>query len=150
MGDMAELDRRECGCPLGTLGWHTHLSGVRSFEKLTASGMTFLDTDVIRVLEEVLPAAFGGAPTDYQLLEEEGPEGEPELKLLVHPGLGPLDEGRVREIFLAGVGRGSGVDKVMGLTWKQAGLFNVERRPPVSTGSGKILHLHLKRGAGRP
>ena len=150
MGDMAELDRRECGCPLGALGWPTHLSGVRSFEKLTASGMTFLDTDVIRVLEEVLPAVFGGAPTDYQLLEEEGPEGDPVLKLLVHPGLGTLDEGRVREAFLANVGRGSGVDKVMGLTWKQAGLFNVERRPPVSTGSGKILHLHVKRGAGRP
>jgi hypothetical protein len=149
MGDMARLDRRDCGCPLKALGWHTHVSGIRSFEKLTGSGMTFLDTDVVRVLEEVLPAAFGGAPTDYQLLEEEGPEGDPVLKLLVHPGLGPLDEERVREVFFANVGRGSGVEKIMELTWKQAGLFRIERRPPVSTGSGKILHLHVKRVPGR-
>lgn len=149
MGDMARLDRRDCGCPLGGLGWHTHVSGIRSFEKLTGSGMTFLDTDVVRVLEEVLPAAFGGAATDYQLLEEEGPEGEPVLKLLAHPGLGALDEARLREVFFANVGRGSGVEKIMELTWKQAGLFRIERRPPVSTASGKILHLHVKRGTGR-
>ena len=111
--------------------------------------MTFLDTDVVRVLEEVLPAAFGGAATDYQLLEEEGPEGEPVLKLLAHPGLGALDEARLREVFFANVGRGSGVEKIMELTWKQAGLFRIERRPPVSTASGKILHLHVKRGTGR-
>jgi hypothetical protein len=111
--------------------------------------MTFLDTDVVRVLEEVLPAVFGGAPTDYQLLEEEGPEGDPVLKLLAHPGLGALDEGRVRKVFFANIGLGSGAEKVMELTWKQAGLFRIERRPPVSTGSGKILHLHVNRGTGR-
>jgi hypothetical protein len=57
------------------LGWTTHLRDIRSQEKLTAGGMTFLDTDLIRVLEEVLPARFGGAPTDYQLVEEEAEEG---------------------------------------------------------------------------
>jgi hypothetical protein len=149
MGDMAVLDRRDCGCALGALGWHTHASRIRSFEKLTGLGMTFLDTDVVRILEEVLPAVFGGAPTDYQLLEEEGPEGDPVLKLLAHPGLGVLDEGKVREVFFANIGRGSSAKKVMELTWKQAGLFRIERRPPVSTGSGKILHLHVERGAGR-
>lgn len=33
--------------------------------------MTFLDTEVIRVLEEVLPARFGGSPTDCQLVEDD-------------------------------------------------------------------------------
>jgi len=149
MGDTAILDERDCGCPLGALGWHTHISGIRSFEKLTGSGMSFLDADIVRVLDEVLPAAFGGGPTDYQLLEEEGPEGDPILKLLAHPNLGPLDEGLVRKVFYANLGRGSGAGKVMELTWKQSGLFVIERRPPVATGSGKILHLHLKRGTGR-
>ncbi len=148
MGDMAFLDRRDCGCPLAELGWRGHISGIRSYEKLTGSGMTFLDTDVIRILEEVLPAAFGGAPTDYQLIEEEGPDGDPVLMLLAHPGLGPLDEGRLREAFFAGAGRGSGVEQVMSMTWKEAGILTIERRPPVSTASGKILHLHVKRGAG--
>lgn len=89
MGDTATLDERDCGCPLGALGSHTHISGIRSFEKLTGSGMSFLDADIVRVLDEVLPAAFGGGPTDYQLLEEVGPEGDPILKLLAHPSLGP-------------------------------------------------------------
>lgn len=56
------------------LGWTLHLHGIRSVEKLTAAGMTFLDSDVIRVLEEVLPGRFGGGPTHYQLVEEEDAE----------------------------------------------------------------------------
>ncbi len=71
MGDQAVVSERACGCPYQQLGWTTHLHGIRSFEKLTAAGMTFLDTDVIRVLEEVLPGRFGGIPSDYQLVEEE-------------------------------------------------------------------------------
>ena len=63
LGDHASLTTRRCGCPLERVGWTTHLSSIQSHEKLTAGGMTFLDTDVIRVLEEVLPARFGGGPT---------------------------------------------------------------------------------------
>jgi hypothetical protein len=56
LGDQAEVAQRACGCALEQLGWTTLLRHVRSFEKLTASGMTFLDADIIRVLDEVLPA----------------------------------------------------------------------------------------------
>jgi hypothetical protein len=31
----------------------------------------FLDTDLIHVLEEVLPNRFGGGPTDSQVVEED-------------------------------------------------------------------------------
>ena len=34
-------------------------------EKLNAGGMTFLDTDIVRLLERDLPARFGGGPTDF-------------------------------------------------------------------------------------
>jgi hypothetical protein len=85
------LSQRRRGCPLEQLGWTTHLHSIRSFEKLTAAGMTFLDTDVIQVLAEVLPARFGGGPTDYQRVEQEQSDGRPTIRLLVHPGLGPLD-----------------------------------------------------------
>ena len=30
----------------------------------------------------------------------------------------------------------------MGLAWREAGLLRVERRAPLVTASGKILHLH--------
>ncbi|MBA2448831.1 MAG: hypothetical protein H0V51_12475 [Chloroflexi bacterium] len=147
MGDQAVIERRVCGCPLERLGWATHLHTVRSFEKLTAGGMTFLDADVIRVLEEVLPARFGGGPTDYQLLEEEEDDGRPRLRLLVHPSVGPLDGDAVADAFLRAIGHGSGADRVMGLLWREAGFVRVERRAPRTTPSGKILHLHVDRGA---
>ena len=101
MGDQGSMSARACGCPLEEIGWTTHLSGIRSYEKLTGAGMTFRDTDVIRILEEVLPARFGGAPTDYQLVEEEGESGEPRLRLLVHPAVGPLEPGAVENAFLS-------------------------------------------------
>lgn len=31
---------------------------------------------------------------------------------------------------------------VMGLAWRDAGLLRVERRAPLVTAAGKILHLH--------
>jgi hypothetical protein len=145
MGDKAILSRRACSCPLEGLGWTTHLHTVRSFEKLTAGGMTFLDTDVIRVLEEVLPARFGGGPTDYQLVDEEDEHGVPRIRLLVHPRLGPLDDDAVREALLETVGRGSGVERVMALAWRDARLVAVERQPPKTTSMGKIQHVHLER-----
>src|SRR6185295_19041058 len=50
LGDQAVLATRACGCLLGEIGWRAHLHGIRSFEKLTAGGMSFLDTDIVRVL----------------------------------------------------------------------------------------------------
>ncbi|MBI4574491.1 MAG: hypothetical protein HY713_14535 [candidate division NC10 bacterium] len=146
LGDQAVVGRLACGCPLEHLGWTTHLHTVRSYEKLTAGGMNFLDTDLIRVLEEVLPARFGGGPADYQVVEEETSNGQPRLRLLVHPAIGPLEAGAVEEVFLSAISRGSGVERVMGLVWQGAGFLRVERRVPELTQGGKILHL---RAGGR-
>jgi hypothetical protein len=148
LGDQATLSQRNCDCPLQQLGWTTHLHTIRSREKLTSAGMTFLDTDVVRVLEEVLPTRFGGIPTDYQLVEDEGEEGRPRLRLFVHPSVGPLDEKTVIEALLSGIAHGSGVERVMGLVWQQAGLIEVERRPPYATTSGKVLHVHVEQRPG--
>ena len=148
LGDQGLLAERACGCPLERFGWTTHLHTVRSFEKLTAGGMTFLDSDVIRVLERELPARFGGGPTDYQLVETEGPDGAPRLTLLASPELGPLDEPAVAEAFLSLLAAGSDAERVMALQWRQAKLLRVERRPPLRTATGKILHLHVGSGGG--
>jgi len=146
MGDVAEVTSRQCGCSLERLGWTTHLHAIRSVEKLTAGGMTFLDTDVIRVLEEVLPERFGGAPTHYQLVEQDAEDGRSQLRLLVHPAVGALDPIAVREVFLTGVSQGAGGQRLMGMVWRDADLLRVERRAPLATASGKILHLHVARG----
>ena len=142
MGDRADILSRTCGCPLDALGWRPHLSNIRSVEKLTAGGMTFLDTDVVRVLEQVLPGRFGGSVTDYQLAEEEGAEGRPQLRLLVHPRVGALDADAVAATFLSALSDAQAAERIMGIVWRDARLLRVERRPPIETGAGKILHLY--------
>jgi hypothetical protein len=149
MGDRADMVRRACGCPLGGLGWSTHLHSIRSFEKLTVGGMTFLDADVIHALETVLPARFGGLPTDYQLAEEETVAGRHCLRLVVHPRLGPLEPGAVGEAFLAAIGEGSGAARVMAHQWRELGALQVERAAPRATTGGKILHLFVARSGTR-
>jgi hypothetical protein len=150
MGDRALVERRACGCPLEALGWSTHLHAVRSFEKLTAGGMTFLDVDVIRVLETDLPARFGGGPSDYQLIEEEAGDGGARIALLVHPAVGPLDETALRETFLDAIGPGPGAARVMAFQWRAARLPVIERRPPIPSAKGKILHVWRPRRAEPP
>jgi hypothetical protein len=49
----------------------------------------------------------------------------------------------VAEAFLEAIGGGTGAERVMGLMWREAGLLQVERRAPLATRSGKVLHLHL-------
>jgi hypothetical protein len=148
MGDRADFKERGCGCPLEPLGWKPHLSNVRSYEKLTAGGMTFFDTDVIRVLEEVLPDRFGGAPADYQLVEEETQAGHPVLKLLVHPRVGEVDEASLARTFLEAMGAGSSLERIMTSVLRDGVALRVERRPPFTTRSSKILHLHVQRTDG--
>jgi hypothetical protein len=141
LGDEARALPGACGCPMERLGWHLRIGRIRSFEKLTAGGMTFLDTDVLRVLEEVLPSRFGGSLLDYQLAEQEDGTGEPRLKLVVSPSVGPLDAAAVRTTFIEALGAGSGAERVMSLQWSVAGFLSVERAEPVRAPSGKILHL---------
>lgn len=140
LGDRGVFERRNCGCPLEAAGDGLHLHTISSFEKLTGAGMTFMDTDIIRVLDEDFPRRFGGAPTDYQILEREDESGKPVLALLIHPRLGPLDEKDAAEFFLERIGRGSGVERIMGLTWNQSGLVRIERKAPLPGSTGKILH----------
>jgi hypothetical protein len=144
LGDQATVSARSCGCPFERLGWTTHLHTIRSYEKLVA-GMTFLDTEVAGILEEVLPARFGSAATDYQLVEYEAADGAPQLALLVHPRVGPLAREAVTQTFLAAIGAGAGAERIMGIVWRDASLLRVERRPPLATAAGKILHLHAVR-----
>jgi hypothetical protein len=71
------------------------------------------------------------------------------VRLLVDPAVGPVDPGSVARVFLEGIGRGPGAEQIMSAVWTDAGLLEVERRAPVATASGKILHLHLADGRDR-
>jgi len=143
MGDQAEMSDSSCGCSLEAVGWTRRIWSVRSFEKLTGTGVTFDGTEVIAVLAGVLPAQFGGVPTDYQLVEAEGQHGEPELILMVHPRLGELDNDAVAEGFLHALGSRCSSDGMMVQRLRDAGALRVERRPPKATVAGKIQYLHI-------
>jgi DNA-binding transcriptional LysR family regulator len=118
-------------------GWGRHLRDVRSFEKLTSAGMTFLDVDVIRILDEILPARLGGVPGQYQLIEDEPPDGRPRVRLLVPPALGVVDPALTREIFLAALASGSDTHRSMASTWREAGLVEVKPLSPFRSRSAR-------------
>lgn len=147
-GDCGEIAQRECECALGALGLTTHLGLIRSFEKLSGEGTTFVHTDLLRVLEQVLPARFGGTGDDYQVVETEGRGGILGLELIVSPRVGSVDAEEVRGAFLAALGDGS-LDRLRAEVWRHAGTVTVTRRWPLATRAGKILPFHLLR-AGEP
>jgi hypothetical protein len=147
-GDSARIEQRQCGCLLGEIGLTTHLSDLRSFEKLSSEGTSFARGNVLQILEEVLPARFGGSALDYQLVEEEAPSGAMLLILRVHPRVGPLDEAAVRAVLLQELGRGGMVDRYQASLVKRARSIVVRRLAPLSTRAGKVLPFHLARAAG--
>jgi hypothetical protein len=145
LGDHGIVEERECGCGLEALGLAEHISQIRSYEKLTGEGMTFARTDLLRIVEKVLPERFGGTPGDYQLVEEEDEEGILRMLLLASPSLGSLDEGALRAALLGELARDGGPQKLGALAWESVDTVRVRRQDPVVTGAGKILPFHLVR-----
>jgi hypothetical protein len=131
---------------LGELGMHTTLHSIRSYEKLTSSGVTFIGSDLYTLLETVLPSQFGGGPADYQLMEEEI-EGLPRVSLVVSPRVGPLDEGRVIQAVIDFLSARDAGHRMMAQSLKQGANLGVVRREPFVTSASKIQPLHIVREA---
>lgn len=141
VGDYSVLERRSCGCPLEALGYDTHLHTIRSYEKLTSEGMNFLGHDLIRLVEEVLPARFGGGPTDYQVAETEV-DGLPKVEVLVSPAVGPVDEAAVVTTIIDFLNAVPGASGAYGERWRDGETLSVARRQPYATGAREVLALH--------
>ena len=146
-GDYGVLEDRLCGCPFGELGFSKHISLIRSYEKLTSEGVTFIGTELLRLVEEVLPTRFGGHPTDYQLVEEEE-DGLPKVNILVSPRVGGVIEESVVATVLKTLSTVPGGDTMSEL-WRQTQTLQVVRREPYATASAKILPLHLLQKGGK-
>jgi hypothetical protein len=143
-GDYATMQVRECGCLLGELGLTTHLSGIRSYEKLTSEGVTFLGSALHVLLEETLPRRFGGNGIDYQVVEEE--EGSvTRVSILVSPRVGPVDEAAVVETVLEAVSLSDGPGRSWTGMWARRQTLRVIRRDPYQTPNAKVLPLHFLR-----
>jgi hypothetical protein len=141
VGDYGELDERSCGCAIGAAGLPLHLSEIRSYDKLTSEGSTFLGTDLIRLVEETLPARFGGDATDYQLVEEEQ-GGLTKVLVVVSPAVGRLDDAEVVATVLGTLHANPDL-RLMTDVWREGDAVRVLRREPYHTKVGKILPLHI-------
>jgi phenylacetate-coenzyme A ligase PaaK-like adenylate-forming protein len=151
-GDYGHLEERDCGCLLADVGFKTHVLGVHGYDKLTSEGVTFMGTELYRLVEEVLPSRFGGNPIDYQLVEQEDEHGLPRVQVLVSPSVGTIDEQAVVTTVLDALkgydryGRG----RFMADQWRQGRTLQIVRRVPYEAGSRKILPLHILQPSGVP
>ena len=147
-GDYADLEQRDCDCLFGELGFSTHLSNIRSYEKLTSEGVTFVGSELYELLETVLPSRFGGGPMDYQLVEEESADGVSSVNVVVAPGVGPVDEAAVVETILNALKHyRTGGGRTMSAAWRQGQILRVVRRPPYETRTAKVQPLHVLRAS---
>ena len=142
--DYGVIEKRSCGCPLETYGYTEHLRHIRSFCKITGEGVTLIGSEMIQILEEVLPTRFGGSPFDYQLLEEEDEKGFTKVSLLVSPRVGIIDEKKVIETVLEALGKNT-LSVGTRAIWSQARTLQIKRMAPVWTSRGKLMPLHLAR-----
>ncbi len=142
--DYGLLESRPCECALGQLGERTHFSQIRSSRKLAGEGLTLLGSDILKVLDEVLPAHYGGSPLDYQLCEKEDDVGFTRFVIRVSPRVSVPSESGLIDLVLASLS----TDAQRAYTvpvWRQAGTFRVERTEPKWARTGKLQPLDIER-----
>jgi len=106
--------------------------------------MTLVGTDLLELLETVLPARFGGNPGDYQLVEQEG-RWQSELLLRVSPRAGVRCADEVREFTLKRIRKYYG-GALASRVWRHTGGLRVEIAEPLAGATGKVLPLHVLGG----
>jgi hypothetical protein len=154
--DYGVVEERACGCPLHACGFTQHLREIHSFRKLTGEGVTLVGSEMLHILEEVLPSRFGGSPLDYQLIEEEAEDGLTRVSLVISPRVSLPDDATVIRTVLEALGQGSVAADQVRVIWGQSGTLRIKRMEPILTGRGKLLPLQLARrtapaaGAGPP
>lgn len=143
--DFGILEARTCGCPLERYGYNLHVRDIASYRKLTGEGVTLVGSEMIEILERVLPARFGGTPLDYQLMEEEDPQGFTRLSIRMSPSLPEVAEADVIGTVMTALHESSVMADNARATWAQAGSLRVVRQEPVWTQRGKLLPLYIAR-----
>ena len=141
MDDAGALEPAACQCAYSAAGMTTQLTNIFSYGKLTGQGITLFGSDVLSILETSLPRRFGGAPGDYQLVEQEGSR-QTELVLRVSPRTGAASTAEVRDFFLTELRRCYGGSLAARL-WNHSAGLAVVNEEPCATRSGKVLPLHV-------
>jgi hypothetical protein len=143
--DYGIVEDRHCGCELESYGFTTHVSEIRSYRKLTGEGVTLVGSEILHILENVLPGQFGGSTLDYQLLEEEDQKGFTRLYLIISPRVTIADEQAVKQVILNSLRNSSAMGDAARAVWQQADSFQIRRSEPVWTARGKLMPLRTEK-----
>jgi hypothetical protein len=148
--DYGIVEERRCGCELETYGYTTHVRDIRSYSKVTGEGVTLVGTEMLQILNQALPARFGGSPLDYQLMEAENEAGFTRLYLIVSPRVVIADEPAVVRYLLERLSVSSSMADAARVLWQQAQTIEIRRIEPIWTERGKLLPLHILRRQTAP
>lgn len=143
--DYGVLEHRECGCALGKMGFDLHLSQIYSYTKFSGEGVTLAGSEMIHLLEEVLPAKFGGTPFDYQLEETEDGRGFTQMNLVVSPRVVIADEAALISEMVQHLKQTNLMSELAGEAWRDANALHVKREEPYWTPRGKYLPIRKLR-----
>jgi hypothetical protein len=146
MDDSGIIEPARCDCLYSRMGFTEQVRDISSFGKLTGQGMTLVGTDVVRILEEILPARLGGAPGDYQLVEHEA-AGQTQLTLRVSPRVAVSSPDKLKGCFLREIRAFYG-GSLAARTWGHAEGVDVVIGEPFAARTGKVLSLHLLGSSG--
>ena len=141
MDDAGIIGPATCDCGLKKMGFTMKVDRIFSYGKLTGQGTTLVGGDVLGILEKKMPERFGGAPTDYQLVEQEG-SFQTEIELRVHPRLGLTSEEEVKEHFMQELKKIYGGSMTQ-RHWGRTEGVRVVFADPYLVGNRKVLPLHL-------
>lgn len=148
IGDYGIVEKRSCGCDFEKIGFDTHIHTIRSFEKLTAEGVTFIGSNLIPLIQDILPRQFGGDATSYQFVEEETEDGLTKLYVLISPDVGELDEDKLKEAIFNSLCGGPDLFRASRQIWDRADTINIKRQHPIPTRRGKIVPLQIRKRTG--
>jgi hypothetical protein len=141
VNDSGVLERANCDCEFSRVGFHWRIRDIFSFGKMTGHGVTLMGTELVRLLEQVLPARLGGRPGDFQLIERESP-AQTLVELRVSPRVRGYSPEKIRQCFLDEIRLLYG-GALAQRVWRHAEAVEVVLAEPVVTTSGKINPLHL-------
>ncbi len=141
LDDFGIVEERDCGCPLYQMGFTTHIRQMSSFRKLTGEGVTLVGSDMIHILEHILPSKFGGSLLDYQLVEEENDAGFTKLILYVAPSIALKDEQEVLDVFLDAMKNSMPSVRLAQAEFRSGDVVSIKRANPLVTERGKYFPI---------
>jgi phenylacetate-coenzyme A ligase PaaK-like adenylate-forming protein len=141
LDDYGIVEERDCGCPLHEMGFTTHIRQMSSFRKLTGEGVTLVGSDMVHILEHILPSKFGGSLLDYQLVEEENKQGFTKLVLYVDPSVPIHNENALIQAFLDAMKQSAPSVRLAQAEYQTGDVVSIRREKPIVTSRGKYFPI---------